>query len=228
MENELLARIQERLKALKISPSQASLRAGLSKDAIRNLQRGSTIGMRTQSLKALAPVLDTSVEWLLEGNTDSGDVDRKLTDGRDDASVSPPSKPRPALFDIPVYGLAAGSITGSQKLGDEPIQYVTRPPGLHTVKDAYAMMVTGTSMEPRYFAGEIIFLHPHRPPRTGDHVAIQEMVNGDTRTWIKRFEKLTEDHLITTQYNPAIEVKYSRKYIAAVHRVMTPNELMGI
>jgi len=71
MLNEILKRIEMRLEAVGLEPAAASLRAGLSKDAIRNLQRNAkrseSAGMSTSTLIQLAPVLETSAAWLLEG-----------------------------------------------------------------------------------------------------------------------------------------------------------------
>lgn len=128
---------------------------------------------------------------------------------------------------IPVYGLAAGAVRGNYAMTNDPVEWVRALPGVVNVRDAYALIVTGTSMEPRYCAGEIIFLHPHRPPRPGDHVAIQEMDDHGLSVSLKRFERMTETHVVTSQYNPPAEVKFLRKRIQAVHRVLTPNELVG-
>ena len=37
------------------------------------------------------------------------------------------------------------------------------PPQLEDVKGAKAIFVRGRSMEPRYFAGEVVYVHPKRP-----------------------------------------------------------------
>ncbi len=71
MSNELLHRIQARLKAVGLSESAASKAAGLSADTIRNLRRdlhaGKQRSMNAASLEALAPVLKTTAQWLLTG-----------------------------------------------------------------------------------------------------------------------------------------------------------------
>ncbi|MDH6265513.1 transcriptional regulator with XRE-family HTH domain [Rhizobium sp. SG_E_25_P2] len=68
---EVLSRIEERLDALGISAASASQKAGLSKDAIRNIQRsvksGKRVGVSTITLDKLAPVLKTTTSWLLNG-----------------------------------------------------------------------------------------------------------------------------------------------------------------
>jgi phage repressor protein C with HTH and peptisase S24 domain len=129
---------------------------------------------------------------------------------------------------LPVFGMAAGAITGAHMMTSDPIEFVPAPSALTTVRDAYALIVVGSSMEPRYTAGDYIWLHPHKPVRPGDHVALQEERDGGVNVWVKRFEKLTDSHLVTWQYNPASEVKFLRSRITAVHRILTTNELLGV
>lgn len=72
MISEILQRIESRLKAVNLEPAVASTRAGLSKDAIRNIQRAvkngsERSGISTATLIQLAPVLETTAAWLIEG-----------------------------------------------------------------------------------------------------------------------------------------------------------------
>lgn len=69
---EILNRIDRRLEALGLNESSAPVKAGLSKDAIRNIRRAVKIGdeskgVSTNTLFALAPILETTVSWLVEG-----------------------------------------------------------------------------------------------------------------------------------------------------------------
>lgn len=72
MSFDLLARIQQRLGAVKLSESGACRKAGLSPDAIRNFRRdlgnGKSRSMNAATLEALAPILKTTVHWLLTGD----------------------------------------------------------------------------------------------------------------------------------------------------------------
>ncbi len=53
------------------------------------------------------------------------------------------------------------------------IDTVRRPPALKGIEDAFAIFVTGTSMEPRYFEGDLLFVHPTRPPEPGCDVLVE-------------------------------------------------------
>lgn len=213
MIKDIVTRIETRLTDLGMSASEASRLSGMSKDAIRNIQRnaatGTEKGVSTRTIIALAKVLQSSPSWLLTGEEDA----------------------EPALErSLPVYGLAAGSLAGHTVMTSEPIEFAPCPPALTRVRDAYALMVTGSSMQPRYFAGDFIFIHPHRPVRPGDHAVIQvrRYATAETETWIKRYRGETEKQVLVEQYNPPSNMNFDRKFVVAVHRVLTVNELLGV
>lgn len=72
---DILDRIEQRLKDKGISASAASLAAGLSKDAIRNIRRARSLGIdagvNIRTVEALAPVLGTTKAWLLGEESES-------------------------------------------------------------------------------------------------------------------------------------------------------------
>jgi transcriptional regulator with XRE-family HTH domain len=49
---------------------------------------------------------------------------------------------------------------------------ISAPPQLENVPDAKAIYVRGRSMEPRYYQGEVVYLHPGRAPNPGDFVLV--------------------------------------------------------
>lgn len=59
---------------------------------------------------------------------------------------------------IPHYGLAAGALVGARAVSPDMPGEVPCPPALRDVPGAYALTVTGTSMEPRFFAGTRLFI----------------------------------------------------------------------
>lgn len=63
----ILERINLRLNALGLSAHRASQRARLGPDAIRDLKRDPEVMPRLDTLEALAPVLETTPEWLAFG-----------------------------------------------------------------------------------------------------------------------------------------------------------------
>lgn len=82
---DVLARIDKRLDAIGMAESAASVKAGLSNSAIRNLRRavkeGRESGVSTRTLAALAPVLGTSVAWLSDGvGSETGEAGVSVVD----------------------------------------------------------------------------------------------------------------------------------------------------
>ena len=213
MPNYFASTIRAEMKRRRISNETIAERMGVHPVTVSKLLNGK-MKFTEEWIRRFAEAMDTTVAALGE------DVPTER------ARV--PLAPQVAGQNLPVYGLAAGSVMGNLTMTNDPVEYVGRPAALAAVRDAYALIVTGSSMEPRYFAGEVIFINPNRPPRAGDHVVIQEALDGGTRVSIKRFEKMTETHVITTQYNPLAEVKFSRQQIIALHRVLTPNEVAGV
>ncbi|MCC0035450.1 MAG: helix-turn-helix transcriptional regulator [Hoeflea sp.] len=202
-----------------------ALRATLKERKISNEKIAEMIGAHPVTVsKLLNGRMKFTEEWMEKfGQALGMSTGQIIATGGE--AIQPPANPN---HRTPVYGLAAASIRGNLTMTNDPVEWVKSPPAIETVRDAYAVIVTGSSMEPRYHAGDIIFVNPHRPPRAGDHVIIQEAMNGGTSVSIKRYERQTETHIITTQYNPLAEVKFSRAQITAVHRVLTNNELIGV
>lgn len=225
-------RINQRISLLGISHEAASRAAGKDKTYLRKtLSREGTIP-KLDTLESLATALDVSVDWML-GRTD------------DPAASAPPPRPPevrpsdiPALSrtampaDVPVMGTAAGSLlSGAFQLQGGVIDYVRRPPALSGARDIYALYIEGSSMEPRYFPGELVYVNPHKPPRIGDTVIVQEH-NGDSgpvAASIGVLFKRATGTVVLRKYNPPdAEITIAQTRIAAIHRVLTPNELFGV
>ncbi|MGI8569134.1 MAG: S24 family peptidase [Methylocella sp.] len=133
----VLARIESRLKALGLSAHAASL-AAKRPDAIRNLKRAAKNkdrrGITTETLMALAPVLQTTAAWLLEGVGDPASGNRVRVVGR----IGAGAEIKPAFEQISPEGL------------DEiEVPFPVSP-------DAIAFQVEGDSMWPRYDPGDVI------------------------------------------------------------------------
>ncbi|MBY3332508.1 helix-turn-helix transcriptional regulator [Rhizobium laguerreae] len=65
MEHDLADRIRSRLEHLEKSAASASLEAGLGRSAITDILSGNTGSPRVSTIEKLAPVLETSVSYLL-------------------------------------------------------------------------------------------------------------------------------------------------------------------
>lgn len=134
--------------------------------------------------------------------------------------------------DIAVLGAAAGSEPGrgSFHFSLDPIDTVTRPPGLIGVTGVYAVYVENSSMYPMYKDGDLVFVSRVRPPAPGDAVVIQYPgeVEGEETGFIKILVRRTADWIECKQFDPPSPVKYRNVRGLTLHRVYTNNELFGI
>lgn len=220
----LIARIEERLTATKLSANAASEQAGLERTYIRNIMNGKSRGPRGENAVRLAGVLGCSVEWLLGGGSAPAADDLMLTD----AKVPLPSEmPR----DLPVLGTAAGARSeteGAVVMGGGPVEFLRRPAVLQGVQDAYVVYIVNDSMEPAFPHGEAACVHPHRPVKPGDNVVIQVRdENGDTYAYVKTLVRRTSLEVVCKQHNPAREIIFPRDSVVSLHKILTVAELIG-
>ncbi|MBD9390155.1 XRE family transcriptional regulator [Agrobacterium sp. AGB01] len=229
MNNTLIERINQRLKELGKSAQRVSIDATGAKDTVRKILDGTTKNPRVDTVEKIATALDTTAEWLM-GKEDKSEA---TVVAQSELAPAAASNPQQWIMpnDIPVRGTAAGSLLrGAFQLSSDAIDYVRRPPALMGAKDIYALYVEGVSMEPQYFQGDLIYVHPHKPPRFGDVVVIQcGISHEDTEASIGILTKRTEQAIIITKRNPVnstVEIK--RANVIAVHKVLTTNELFGV
>lgn len=206
----LKERLKEALGKAGLSAQAASRAAGLGDGFARDILNGTSKSPRAEGLAKLAAALGVSAAWLTG----------------EDAQPGGGRPPRGA--DIPVFGTAAAATAGAMQVGDDAIEWLPRPPGLVAVRDVYALYVTGSSMEPRYRAGDLVFVSPHRPARIGDDVVVQTAENGEIRSWLKTLAARRDGDVVTLQYNPPAEIVHKGRHVVAVHRVLRLEELLGI
>ena len=143
------------------------------------------------------------------------------------ASFPPRYQEFPQDHTIPLLGQTAGGPNGRFILNGTEIGRVFCPPMLEGVEGAYAVMVYGTSMEPRYFAGETVWVNPHLPVRAGDDVIAQIVEEGEDQpvdSYIKRFESRSSRVLRLYQYNPDEgedkELEFDADKVFSVHKIV--------
>lgn len=181
----------------------------------------------TDILARIAQILECSLTDLLESPPPQGLVGAPVAE-LTPADVAPPllqQMPR----DMPVHGTVEGGPGVFIDTRDN-VDFVRRPPGLVGAQNAYALYVVGESMAPKYEPGNLIFVHPDRPPMVGDDVVVQlQGGNGEAgQAMIKRLVRRTASLIRLRQFNPDEELEISRDRVAAIHKVMTAAELMGV
>ena len=123
--------------------------------------------------------------------------------------------------DLPVMGAVKGGAEGFYFNEGEAKEYVVRPPSLVGVSNAFALYVDGESMEPRYYAGEMLFVNPNRPVTRGCFVAV-EMADG--QCLIKQFVRRNDDQLVLAQFNPPKEIRLPGAKVKRIYRITASAE----
>jgi len=226
----LATRIQARLQQLGLSERQASLKAGLSDSYLRNIREGKSTAPRIDTLEKIALVLKTTPNWLITGErephiatmVDEGDGEADWAQGLaepanafiSDALVSTNRR-------LPVYGQAVGGIDGEFPMNGTRLFDVLCPPQLSEISEAYAVIISGDSMYPRYEDGEIAFIDPTRRVKRGDYVVAQIMMDefSPPHAYVKKFVRHDARELVLEQFNPPKQLRFAHAQVVSVHFV---------
>lgn len=128
---------------------------------------------------------------------------------------------------LPVYGMAVAGDDGRFELNGQRIADVLCPPGLENVRDAYAVYVHGSSMEPRYYPGETVWVHPHKPVSRGDFVVAQirnDEPGEPPLGFVKQFISRNSRELLLEQFNPPEGqdriMRFPADRVISVHKIV--------
>ena len=86
-------------------------------------------------------------------------------------------------------------------------------------------------MEPRYYAGELVHIHPGKPVTTGSFVLVQVRpeAEGDApRAFMKRLVRRTATKVTFEQFNPPKELDIKASDILSMHRIVGSAESGGL
>ena len=204
-------RVRERRLALKLSQPQLAKKAGgITYQAIQQLEAGGG----TKHLVAIARALGVSAEWLQDGT------------GPAPSGRSTPSRAQLAEK-LKVLGMAECGADGWSLWNGDVIDMVDRPASLAGVPSAYGVYVVGGSMEPRYYPGELVLIHPGKPVTLGAFVLVQRKPKQDgdpPLAVIKRLIKRTASKITLEQFNPAKSFDIRSDDIVSIHRVVGASE----
>lgn len=211
--------IARKLKDRGLTMKEASQALGRNHAYLQQfLERGVPANLPEGVRGALAGLLQVE-EDLLRGPTPSS--------GRT-VSTSTRMLPQLGTADrLPVLGLAECGPDGWALWNGEVVDYVARPSNLAGVASAYAVFVVGSSMEPRYFPGELVHVHPGRPVTIGSFVLVQIRPKQDgeaPRAVIKRLVRRSGSKIVLEQYNPKKSFELKDSDVVSVHRVVASGE----
>jgi phage repressor protein C with HTH and peptisase S24 domain len=198
----------------------------INESTYRSHENG-TRPLTMRSAELYGPLLKVSPKWLLYGSDtdDKGLIKSAVTHSQTKVSQIPPA----ALSreKIKVLGMAECGPDGWALWNGDVVDLVDRPASLIGVKKAYAVYIQGVSMEPRYFPGEVAFIHPGKPIQPGSFVLVQlHPPEGEStpRAFIKRLVKRSGDKIIFEQYNPPRSFTLKASEILSIHRVVQGGE----
>jgi phage repressor protein C with HTH and peptisase S24 domain len=118
--------------------------------------------------------------------------------------------------DLPVMGAVKGGSEGFYFNEGEAKEFVERPANLRGVSNGLALYVDGDSMEPRYFAGELLYVNPNRPLTKNCFVAV-ELADG--QGLIKQFLRRSDDEVVLRQFNPPKDIHLKAGDVRKIHRI---------
>lgn len=212
--------VRARLRELGKTAKEASLAIGANHAYLQQyLERGIPRELPERKRIALADFLNVE-QNRLSGVRHKGDVKA--------AKVVPAQNARLAgavglTVTVPAYGQARGGRDGQFPLNGNKVADVVAPSSLANVPDAYAVYVVGHSMEPRYFAGECVFVNPRLPLTKGCFVVAQiaAEVEGDPpEAYIKRYVSSDARVLRLEQFNPRKALTFPANKVVSVHRII--------
>jgi phage repressor protein C with HTH and peptisase S24 domain len=125
--------------------------------------------------------------------------------------------------DFPVHASAEGG-PGEVIVDSEPVERAPWPSIVSGVRGAYGLIITGSSMEPEFEAGDTAIINPHLPAIPGATFVFYAEKDGSARATIKRLRRATTDSWLVRQHNPPDgqrpDFSLSRKEWTICHRVL--------
>lgn len=141
-----------------------------------------------------------------------------------------PLSPRPP---IQVFGWVSGQKNADFLIRDDiqgEREELPRPSGIPASMNVYALRVTNESMEPRYHAGDVLYVQAYKTPRPGEDAVIQlsQGPHDQERSgYVKTFVRKTSRKWICEQYNPRKTVEFDVGDVISIERVIPWKELLG-
>ncbi|WP_428829432.1 S24 family peptidase [Aureimonas altamirensis] len=198
-------------------------------------------GYKPDKAAIFAKKFGVSASWLLTGDASepSSPEDAVQPTTRFTNDIAPnASPPVPVTFPgarISILGHAVGGVDGKFVLNGQQVMDTFSPPQLVGVPDAYGVFVHGDSMEPRYYAGEAVFVNPLLPVRSGDFAVVQiagDFEGDDAAGYVKRFVSMNSREIVLEQFKPREDVdedapsadrytlRFPRNRVIAVHKII--------
>jgi transcriptional regulator with XRE-family HTH domain len=217
-------RIKAARKAKGLTQDKLAELMGVSRPSVSQWENGGT-NVDPKNMKKLADTLGVSLAHL------SGEE----SDYDEPSNVSPPVSQSRQRYDkvsrqkYPIWGTAECGEDGAFQINEGfAVDWKERTPALTDIPDLYGVFAQGTSMEPRFYAGELVTVNPRRPAAPTCDVIIQlrPKHDGDSpRSLLKRLVRRNSDEIEVEQFNPPKRRVIKMRDIVAIHRVLDRSEM---
>ncbi len=165
-----------------------------------------------------AEAYKANYEWLYNGAGDRDVAQQETVKPNASATLLLPQVSNRLL---PVRGRAQGGDGGAVVLDGSIIDHLPGPSSLDSVNDAYGVEIIGDSMEPRYFAREIVWVHPGRGVHGGDFAVMHvRQPNGDLHAYVKKYIGRRSGRIIAYQYNPQGEISFDEEDVEQIDLIV--------
>ncbi len=132
------------------------------------------------------------------------------------APAAEPERTADTELSMPIYGSARGGLDGDFIDTQNPIGWRPVPPWMAGVANPAAIRISGESMEPRYFNGELLWADPSKPVRRKDFVLLEFK---DGRGLVKRYLGPKGEAIEVEQLNPARRLSVPKGELRRVVRI---------
>jgi transcriptional regulator with XRE-family HTH domain len=213
----------------KVTQSQIAALVGVSPQAISGWERGEAMP-ELDKITTIAQFLGQTTDWLLDNAGGAENVKREVAPAPEFTEL----KGRLGAPSLPVLGITMGGQSDDRGpdfwMNGETVAHVARPRKLEGRNNVFGLYVDGDSMEPRFFARDLVIVEK-ATPAPGDDVVIELKSRGndgeDNPSFIKRFVSRRGSYIVVEQFNPAKEIEFELKEIKNLFRVIPLKELMG-
>ncbi|MCW1985568.1 UNVERIFIED_ORG: phage repressor protein C with HTH and peptisase S24 domain [Sphingomonas sp. R1F5B] len=230
-------------KRLKLTQGAMAERLGISSAQISRWETGDD-GIPSHRIRALCEAYGVSVSEIFDGSGDEGLAERKPEPNARVVHFEGASQER-MMQDVPILGTALGAervvdslaIEQTFLYSEDVIGTAKRPVVLDGRADVYGIYVQGSSMDPAFEDGQLIFVEGKRQPRIGEYAIVYLRMNGNDQeqddghsartVLVKRLVRRSASFLELEQFNPKSRFTIDTKDVLKYHRVIPYTELLS-
>lgn len=209
-------RIRELRDARGLSQAELGRRIGATKQQISHLEHGRR-RLTDTWIHKLAAALAVSPSDLLAPEPPSA-----AGANRPKNEIGPIRPIEMLRSRLPVYPVVQAG-DADMAVSYNPVEWIDTPPVLAGVQNGYGMYVVSDSMEPRLRQGDMVYVHPSKPPKQGDLVVCILKRRGDETEhvgYLKEFAGRSGGSYVFRQTNPAKELRFPIADVQDLHKVV--------